>query len=486
MTDRVEVHREDPCDARVQSGYHLYHYKIDALHFCGDGLSHAANGLTHIANALPGERVTALPVPIKRRRQALLVEVDAASPVRVQPVCPQWRRCPACQFSCLAIEAQREVKRDGWLRLIRRFVDIPAQCRVDFWSAPKSLGYRHKTEAVCHRTPLGPVFGIAPRLDVLAAEVAQQARDAGTPVDLLQMDAAEVADAAPDHPVSVRDCALHAAELHDFIAAVQSAPIEFPDRMRFGFEARGAERRLIAYAEPDRADEVRDFAQKLGREVPCSIVMQVLPPRGSHVFPQPEAIAGSPWYGYINDADGNLLHALKGAWTPVNPANAVLIREALQRMMHGTRFASLLELGCGCGTHTAVFLAHADDYTGIDASWPAIKSAQHNAETYGWNGARFFTDTAEHYLDKRYYQGRRAQAIVMHSNRLPYSEKTAQLCRRFGACDVFIVAPTAYAMAQECRHFVALGYRLRALDLCDTLPMTYHMMAVAHLSRDMT
>ena len=69
----------------------------------------------------------------------------------------------------------------------------------------------------------------------------------------------------------------------------------------------------------------------------------------------------------------------------------------------------------------------------------------------------------------------------MHSNRMPYSEKTAQMCLRFGARDLFIVAPTAFAIAQECRHFLGLGCHLQTLVLCDTLPFTYHMMAVAHL-----
>jgi hypothetical protein len=67
---------------------------------------------------------------------------------------------------------------------------------------------------------------------------------------------------------------------------------------------------------------------------------------------------------------------------------------------------------------------------------------------------------------------------------MPYSEKTAQLCVQFGAQDLYIVAPTAYAMAQECRHFIDLGFKLHEIVICDTLPMTYHGMAVAHLSFD--
>ena len=119
----------------------------------------------------------------------------------------------------------------------------------------------------------------------------------------------------------------------------------------------------------------------------------------------------------------------------------------------------------------------------FDASWAAIRSAQYNARANGWTDAAFFTDTAEHYLDKRYFRGVRADGIVMHSNRMPYSLATAQMCGRFGAETVYIVAPTAYALAQECRHFASCGFGVRRICLCDTMPMTYHMMGLAMLAR---
>ncbi len=178
-----------------------------------------------------------------------------------------------------------------------------------------------------------------------------------------------------------------------------------------------------------------------------------------------------------------MLCALKGAWTPVNPRHAHMIRETLSELSANSTFEHVCEIGCGCGTHTGVLAARSRRYTGIDASWPAIQSAQFNAKhAAGFGNASFFADTAEHYLDKRYYKGVRADAIVLHSNRLPYGDCVASLCRRFGAQTVFIVGPTAYALSRECRQFADLGYRLTDIVLCDTLPMSYHMMGVARLA----
>ncbi len=454
--------------------------QISHLNFCGDGCANTANHRQiHVANALPGETVSVEDVSIMRNRQACLCHVLTPSPIRQTPVCPNWKRCPACQFQCLPIEEQRLLKKNNWLKLIQKFTKIPDDCTVSFLSAPKTLAYRHRTDIVVFQTPDTPVFGIAPRLDFAVLETLNRYPD----LALSELEAPDILGLQAFEPVSMAECRLHAPELNALIQNAVSLPQirQIPSGTTIGLEANENASRMTLYAQPHEADLIRTIAKQLAQSLDCCIIVQVLPQKGSHVYPKPEQISDNPWFCYTRDQNGDPLYALKGAWTPVNPANAALIRNTLIDMTADMAFQNVLELGCGCGTHTAVFLPKTQSYTGIDAAWPAILSAQHNAEINHWKNAAFFTDTAEHYLDKRYYSGRRADAILMHSNRMPYDENTAALCKRFGAAHLFIVAPTAYAMAQECSHFAALGYHLRQLTLCDTLPMTYHMMAVSHL-----
>ena len=433
--------------------------------------------MLRIANALAGEVVEAVPCSVKRRRQAYLSRVITRSTDRVMPVCALWQSCPACQYACLSIEAQRALKQAQWLGLIRKFVTIPEDCVIDFRRAPQTLGYRHRTDLTVYETSGGRVTGILPRLDTAA--IAYLNADPGH--TLADVTAQDVYESGRVAPLDMQGCVLHAPELGRLISRFCSLDISFPHLTRIGFEAYGLESRIIVYSMPEHAKYARNQAQKAGEVLDISVIFQELPPHGSHVYPKPETISGNAYYGYAHDDEDHLLYALCGAWTPVNPKNASLIRHVLSEMTEGRRFESLLELGCGYGTHASIMMQYARKYTGIDASWPAIQSAQYNAQRYAWKDAAFFTDTAEHYLDKRYYRGVRAEAVLMHSNRMPYSEKTAGLCKRFGAQKLYIVAPTAYAVAQECRHFMSLGYRLTRLTLCDTLPMTYHMMAVASL-----
>ena len=452
-------------------------YQIEKLHFRGEGLAVEVSSEScrkiHIANALPGETVVAVEPDLSesqertvqcRRRYACLIDVVRPSSDRCQPVCPHWRRCSACQFQCLCEDSQQKLKFDNWLRLIQREVRLPE--KVVFKPALHKTGYRHRMDALVFQHTLG----MMPRLDFQQLE-----SENGSNVV---------------RPIPLRECVLHARELNVWCVKVENQLnlCRFPDNTPIEIEANSLESsevqvRITVYSKPEFSDRIREGAEKLWSSLGIPVIFQVLPPRGSHVYPKPELFGDKPWYGYDVDGFGDVLYALKGAWTPVNPEHAHLIRDTLKEMVSPYTFESVLELGCGCGTHTGVFRGHTKFYTGIDASWPAIQSAQYNAGKYDWQNVRFYTDTAEHYLDKRYYGGQRADAILMHSNRLPYSRKVAQLCKRFGAKHIFIVAPTAYALSQECRHFVEQGFVMEQLVICDTLPMTYHQMGVVHLQQ---
>ena len=454
-------------------------YTIDKQHFCGDGIAICEGRPIRIANALKGETVLARDVSVRRRRQAFLAQVIEPAPNRCDPVCDRWQRCPACQYACMTIDSQREIKQTQWLALIRKFVQIPENCTIEFYPAPRTLGYRCRIDAQVFHGSSHAFLGVSPRLDAAAAHLCDRGISAQ---ELALLDPGDVLASESIAPISLAHCPMHAPELNALLDRVTPYIGDFPALTRFSLEAYRDSARIIVYSMPEQSVQTRSIAEDLAKQLAIAVIFQQLPPRGSHVYPKPEVLRGSPYHCYAHNELEQPLYALTGAWTPVNPDNAQLIRQSFMRMVKGCSFEHVLELGCGCGTHTTVFSCDSQQYTGIDAAWPAILSAQHNADTHKWDKVSFFMDTAEHYLEKRYYKGVRADTIVMHSNRMPYSEETARLCKRFGARDIYIAAPTAFAMAQECKHFCALGYHLCRLSICDTLPMTYHMMATAHLS----
>ena len=383
------------------------------------------------------------------------------------PFCAHWQKCPACQFQCMNADVQTQFKKQNWVALIQKFAKLPET--IEFVAPVRRTAYRYRAETVV----IGSTLGIAPRPEFRMAQSAQK---------------------LPESAIPLAQCLLHVPELNALIAHVERFLPEFGclTNMRFAFEANSLtdtpdNSRITLYADPDVEAQATQTAGMLAKICPNTvIILQILPPKGSHVYPKPQCVSAtdSAWYGYDTDKNGHTLYALKGAWTPVNPCNAHIVRDRIGSILQSLPPADILEIGCGCGTHAPLFVDgdyQCKSYTGIDASWPAIQSAQHNAELYGWKNAAFYTDTADHYLVKRYYAGRRADIILMHSNRLPYSPQVAQYCQKFGAKHIIIVSPTAYAIARECQCFESLGYIIQSLALCDTMPNTYHMMAVAHL-----
>ena len=443
---------------------------IDRTNFKGEGYGRTADGAFYrVSNALDGERVLALEVAAERRRIAYLEEVLSPSNNARTPFCPHWRDCAACQYSRLTVGDQQKLKEAHWLRLIRRFVPTleSAQSR----SGVKSLCYRHRARA---RFSNGR-FVMPVRMDA-------------------QLVLEQYGDTCLDHPVErdipLHDCRLHADCLNEAMKCLEALLSNRTDAALFEYDIEAFEdnARLTLYAPPLHVEAGRGLARFIagsiaGDALSWVVILQPVPARGSHVYPPSESFGKTPWYGYARNSNHERLEALNGAWTPVNPDNAMAIREILRSCLECPLppVKRILELGCGCGTHADIFDRFDVPYHGIDASWPAIQSAQHNARVFGWKNKTFQTSTALHYLDKNYYRGARADLILMHSNRLPYGADVASWCRRFGAHTILVVAPTAYAMAQECQDFIKLGYAVKQLLFCDTLPFTYHMMAVAML-----
>lgn len=91
--------------------------------FTVDGLTHEAKGVarhqgkvTFIAGALPEETVKAQVVKSNRRyNEAKLISIEQQSSYRVKPACPHYDLCGGCSFQHLAIEQQREAKKQ-WLQ----------------------------------------------------------------------------------------------------------------------------------------------------------------------------------------------------------------------------------------------------------------------------------------------------------------------------------------------------------------------------------
>jgi 23S rRNA (uracil1939-C5)-methyltransferase len=98
---------------------------VDHLNTSGDGIAHHRGRTLTIPFTIPGERV--LVALDESRTGASLIEIERASPHRVQPRCRHFGVCGGCAWQHIAYPEQLRLKTEMVTRLVREAVpDAPA------------------------------------------------------------------------------------------------------------------------------------------------------------------------------------------------------------------------------------------------------------------------------------------------------------------------------------------------------------------------
>ena len=127
--------------------------QVDGMAHGGEAVGRLADGrAVFVAGAIPGERVRIRLVDLRKRwARAELVELLQPSPDRVTPPCPHAEVCGGCQWQHIALDRQRQLKREivqGQLRHLGG-VDTDLVEETRSVGASDGFGYRnHATFAV--------------------------------------------------------------------------------------------------------------------------------------------------------------------------------------------------------------------------------------------------------------------------------------------------------------------------------------------------
>lgn len=170
--------------------------EISDLAAGGRGLARAPdNRAVFVAGALAGERVRARLTRIKREYlEAQAVEIQVASPQRVEPSCALYGRCGGCSLQHLDYAAQVEAKAAWVEQALSRLGGLP---RVQSQASPLAWGFRHRVRLAVGREGLG--FFAAASHTVVPVERCPVASDGvkrllpGLAAGLSQMDTRHIA-----------------------------------------------------------------------------------------------------------------------------------------------------------------------------------------------------------------------------------------------------------------------------------------------------
>ncbi|CAA0078551.1 23S rRNA (uracil(1939)-C(5))-methyltransferase RlmD [BD1-7 clade bacterium] len=132
-------------------------FVIDEMDNLGQGVARVDGKITFIGKTLPGETVNARVVQRKKGVSfARLSSVDIAADNRVEPACPHFSECPACDYLHTDYTSELAYKHKALANYLRGLVDSDV---IDVIAAPQRLGYRNRVQLHYRHTHIGMVDG---------------------------------------------------------------------------------------------------------------------------------------------------------------------------------------------------------------------------------------------------------------------------------------------------------------------------------------
>ena len=178
---------------------------IEKLIYGGEGLAHADGNTVFVPYVLPAEQIRATVRTRKKKLiHASLVEVEKASPLRVEPACPHFRVCGGCHYQHIEIAEQVRLKKEILRETLSRLGGVQWSAAIQEHTA-QPYGYRNRAQWA-YRDALPRAFGyflpesahiipidqcpvLSPRLAAAFAQLQELARSNSLPPGILEIEA---------------------------------------------------------------------------------------------------------------------------------------------------------------------------------------------------------------------------------------------------------------------------------------------------------
>ena len=438
------------------------------LVYGGSALGHHDGHPVLVLYVLPGERVEVEPVrQAKGMIYARLLQVLAPAPERVTPACPYFGRCGGCHYQHFDASGQLTAKREILRESLRRIGHIDWSGEITLHAA-EPWHYRNQIQLKLGRSENGEVaLGFfeadshslvpiescriaSPRLNAVLRQLngsSLRARLAGySGLDLL------VDDRDEDVLVTLHDGNGDAGSIADELLAsvpgIAGVVVEPDSNGRAVVHAPGRSRASEAsfHSNATAAEETRVFGRK-------SLSYRV----GEFQY---EISSGS-----FFQASRFLLSEFVEAVTSCPPNGRALA----------------LDLYAGVGLFTLPLARGFAQVLVVEANSVASSDLARMATTLGLANVRAVATRVADFL-RRYAQAA-PDLAVLDPPRAGAEEETLRRLAEIGPGRIHYASCQPPTLARDLALLVKHGYRLESVDLFDLFPQTFHIEALAKLSR---
>jgi len=433
---------------------------LDDLLENGQGVGRAGGFVTFVTGGLPGERVRIAVDEIKRKyASAHALEIEQASPDRVDPRCDVFPQCGGCQTRHLRYAAELEWKRRLVTDALVRLGGLRDIRVSEVWRARRAenAGYRNKVTLVCS------VRSGQARLGFYSARSHRLVPIATCPVLVERLDEAvkglvAFAGAAPEALRGV-----------DHIVARASTT---GSDLVMSFNGREPNRTLAA-----SLGELRRHVGSVS-----GVVTSWDPSSENAVFGRRAAtLWGS---GIVRERVGAAAFSFGVAsFFQINTPVLEEIGARVVTMLEGA--GRVVDLYCGVGTFGVLLGKQGIASTGVESFAPAVDEARANAAENGVTSAQFECAAASAALAGE--RGRTllagASAVIVDPPRKGCEDGVIDGIARSRVARVIYISCNPATLARDAKLLLAAGYRMGAVAPFDMFPRTGHVELLAEFTR---
>lgn len=436
---------------------------IEDLTHDGAGVAKVDGYPLFIQGALPGETCTVHVLkPLKNYGFAKIVEIEEASPHRVEPPCPVFKSCGGCQLQHLSYEGQlawkQKMVQDVMQRIGKLDVTVhPTKGMEDPWN------YRNKAQIP---------FGMNGEVPIAGFYKTKSHAIVDTERCLIQTDEA-------DAILSGLKPKLWAMGLQPYDEYTKRGQL----RHVVVRKARATDEVMVVLVTKKRKFPQKDAVVNTIRQLIPNVksIMQNVNPDNTNVIFGNETI--HLWGATtIEDHIGDVRFEISArSFYQVNPIQTeVLYKQALDYAAL-TGNETVIDAYCGIGTISLFLAKNAKHVMGVEIVPQAIEDAKRNATLNGFTNTYFEAGPAEEVIPRWFKEGKEADVLMVDPPRKGCDNALLETILSERPKRIVYVSCNPATLARDLRVLEDGGYKTKEVQPVDMFPHTAHCEAVAWL-----
>lgn len=463
----------------------------------GEGVGRADGFTLFVQGALPGERVRAKVLKVKKQYgYAKMLELLQASPDRVEAPCPIYRQCGGCQLQHMDYAAQLAWKRQHVIDSLTRIGKLRV---ADAAGAAEAAGDAGGAGGVV-------ADGVVVHPTIGMDEPWRYRNKAQVPIGMAQADMADGAAgsliggfyARGSHRIIDMDaCVIQHERNDESVRVVKRIGTRLGIRAYDETTGRGLLRHVVVrtgfvtgetmvclVTNGTRIPRVDELVEGIRRALPDvrSIVQNVNTRNTNVIFGDETRVLWGSDVIY-DELDGLRFAISARSFYQVNPAQTVALYRKAVEYAGLTGRETVIDAYCGIGTISLFLARRAGKVYGVESVPEAVEDARRNAALNGIANASFEVGLAEEVIPRWREAGIAADVIVVDPPRKGCDAKLLDTIVRMRPKRVVYVSCNPATLARDLAVLEAGGFRTMEVQPVDMFPHTGHVESVVLLVR---